>query len=229
MLRPDSSRTDPPQREEANLPDESSTIGGGELDIQRELNRLEEMLFDSFHIPFTKRTIVDEDIFLSQLDLVRENLPDAFEKAEKIIREREEILIQAEDYAQEIMDGAERRAAQILDEMGIVQRAEMEAARIRQEVQQECEAIHDETMVEIDLLRRQAQQELAKMREQALAEYDDIQNDADDYAEAVLVNLEQQLNDMLRVVRNGRQQLQKEPSPEYPVKETDSGSSGSKK
>ncbi|HBE16501.1 MAG TPA: hypothetical protein DDW51_02520, partial [Cyanobacteria bacterium UBA11367] len=119
--------------------------------------------------------------------------------------------------------------AQILDEMGIVQRAEMEAARIRQEVQQECEGIHQETLAEIDRLRRQAQQELLQMREQALAECDDIQNDADDYAEAVLLNLEQQLNDMLRVVRNGRQQLQREPTPDYPPKETDSGNPGSKK
>lgn len=173
--------------------------------------------------------MVDEDVFLAQLDLVRENLPDAFAKAEKIIREREEILVQAEDYAQQIMDAAERRAAQILDEMGIVQRAEMEAARIRQEVQIECEGIHQETLVEIDRLRRQAQQELLQMREQALAECDDIQNDADDYAEAVLLNLEQQLNDMLRVVRNGRQQLQREPTPDHPAKETDSVTSGLKK
>ncbi len=218
MLRRDSSQLDPPEREEPNSKGEPSTNGAGGVDIQRELNRLEEMLIvDSFHIPFTGRTVVDEEMFLAQLDLVRENLPDAFEKAEKIVRQREEILLQAEDYAQEIMDAAEQRADQILDEMGIIQRAELEAKQIRQQVQQECEALQEQTLAEIERMRMQAQQEVAQLREIALTECEDIQNGADDYADAVLINIEQNLTDMLRVIRNGRQQLhgnvQSNPSP----------------
>jgi hypothetical protein len=57
-------------------------------------------------------------------------------------------------------------------------------------------------------------------------ECDDIQNGADDYADAVLTSIEQQLTEMLRVIRNGRQQLQPETEPDYP--ETDSGTSASR-
>lgn len=227
MLRKDSSRSDPPDRDEPSQPNELPPNGSGGIDIQRELNRLEEILFDSLHIPFTRRTLVDEEILLAQLDLVRENLPPAFEEAEKIVRQRDEILLQAEEYAQEVMEAAERRADQILDEMGIIQQAEFEASQIRKRVQQECEAIQEQTRVEIERMRLQAQQELEQMRQMALEECEDIQNGADDYADAVLNSIEQQLTEMLRVISNGRQQLQPEPPADYPT-DTDLGTSASR-
>ena len=226
MLRQDPSRSEPPDRNEPSHPSELPPSRSGGIDIQRELNRIEEILFDSFHIPFTGRTLVDEEVLLAQLDLIRENLPVAFEEAEKVVRQRDEILLQAEEYAQEIMETAERRADQILDEMGIIQQAELEANQIRKRVQQECEVIQEQTLAEIERMRLQAQQELEQMRQLALVECDDIQNGADDYADAVLTSIEQQLTEMLRVIRNGRQQLQPEPPPDYP--ETDSGASASR-
>ncbi|NEQ24622.1 MAG: hypothetical protein F6K28_37055 [Microcoleus sp. SIO2G3] len=222
MLRRDSSRIDPPDRDEPSNPNDPPPSRSGGIDIQQELNRIEEILFDSPHIPFTKRTLVDEEVLLTQLDLVRENLPDAFDTAEKIVRQREEILLQAEEYAQEIMEAAERRADQLLDEMGIIQQAELEASQIRQRVQQECEAVQEQTLAEIERMRLQAQQELEQMRQLALADCEDIQNGADEYADSVLLSIEQQLTDMLRVIRNGRQQLQ--PEDDYPS-QTDSGNS----
>jgi F0F1-type ATP synthase membrane subunit b/b' len=165
---------------------------------------------------------VDEEVLLAQLDLIRENLPDAFDTAEKIVRQREEILLQAEEYAQEIMEAAERRADQLLDEMGIIQQAELEASQIRKRVQQECEAVQEQTLAEIERMRLQAQQELEQMRQLTLADCEDIQNGADEYADSVLLSIEQQLTDMLRVIRNGRQQLQ--PEDDYPS-QTDSGNS----
>jgi F0F1-type ATP synthase membrane subunit b/b' len=175
----------------------------------------------------TGRTLVEEEIVLTQLDLVRQNLPKAFEQAEKVIREREEILLQAEEYAQELMDAAERRAQQILDEMGIIQQAELEASQIRKRVQQECEAMQEQTRSDIERMRLQAQQELEQMRQLVLADCEDIQNGADDYADHVLTSIEQQLTDMLRVIRNGRQQLQDEVPSDYP-KDIDPGTSASR-
>jgi len=227
MLRRDSPRSDSPNHDELSQSSELPPRGSGGIDIQRELNRIEEILFDSLHIPFTQRTLVDEEVLLAQLDLVRENLPAAVEEAEKIVRQREEILLEAEEYAQEIMEAAEGRAAQILDEIGIIQQAELEANQIRKRVQQECETIQEQTRAEIERMRLQAQQELEQMRQLALADCEDIQNGADDYADAVLLSIEQQLSEMLRVIRNGRQQLHSELPPNYP-KETEPGTATSR-
>jgi F0F1-type ATP synthase membrane subunit b/b' len=186
------------------------------VDIQRELNRLEEMILDSPRIPLiSRRTLVDEDQLLEQLDWVRLNLPEAFRQAEEIVHHKEEILLQSEQYAQEVIEAAERRAAQIMNETGIVRQAEMEAMQIRQQVQQECEAAREQTISEIERLRRQAQQDLEDMQRIAIAECEEIHAGADDYADRVLKEMEFQLAEMLRVIRNGRQQLQ--PTPEPPM------------
>lgn len=207
MLRPDSSNIDPEQNKHSP-PLEASPNGSRGVDFQRELNRLEEIVLASPHIPLTRRTLVDEEQLLDQLDLVRLNLPKVFEEAQAILHQKKEILLQAEQYAQQIIEAAEARAAQILNEMDIVRQAELQANQIRQQVQQEAEAAHEQTMTEIDRMRLQAQQELEEMRQRATLEYEQMQNEADEYADSVLKNIEQQLNDMLRIIRNGRQQLQ---------------------
>lgn len=217
MLRQDSDRISPDRS--GSTPHAGVSAGGsygdaariGGLDIQRELNKLEEMILDSPRIPLSKRTLVDEEQLLDQLDLIRLNLPTAFQEAAEVVRHKEDLLSEAEQYAQEILETAERRAAQILDEMGLIRQAELEAQQIRQRVQQECEAAQEQTMADIDRMRRQAQQELEEIRKRAIAESEEIQQGADDYADSVLKGMEQQLSDMIRVIRNGRQQLHPEP------------------
>jgi F0F1-type ATP synthase membrane subunit b/b' len=206
MLRQKLSRGDP-EPDEFQPPNSPLNRRAGNFDIQAELNRLEEIILDSPRIPLTKRTLIDEEQLLDQLDLVRLHLPAAFEEAVALVRQKEEILLQAEEYAQDIIAAAQQRAAEILDELGIVRQAELEASQIRRQVQQECEQIQQSTLTEIEQLRRQARQEIEQLRRMALDECEDIQDGADEYADAVLSNIEQQLSDMLRIIRNGRQQL----------------------
>ena len=201
------------------LPPESvSEAEAVDFNLQREFNRVEEMILDSPRIPFTRRTLVDEDKLLNQLDFVRMNLPDAFEKAVEVVEQRQQILQEADDYAQDTVQSAQQRAAQMLNEMEIVRRAELEANKIRRQVEHDCESIQRKTLAEVEQLRRQtqqeieqmrraAQQELEQMRRQTLAECEEIQNGADRYADAALERIEQQFSEMLKVIRNGRQQI----------------------
>ena len=179
----------------------------GNLDIQQELNRIEEIVLASPRIPLTKRTLIDEEKLLEQLDFVRVSLPTAFQEALAILQQKEDVLLQAEEYGQQIVDAAQAKRAQILDESDIIRQAEREAEKIQHQVQQECEAMMEETLAEIDRKRRICQQEIDEMRRQAIAEADEIAQGADNYADNVLANIEQELDDMLRIVHNGRQQL----------------------
>jgi cell division septum initiation protein DivIVA len=219
MLRQDSSRIDPNPDESRPDPEQQSVrSGSASVDIQRELNRLEEAILDSPRIPFSRRTLIDEEQILDRLDTIRLNLPTAFAEAEELIRRKEEIVLEAQQYANEIIEAAERQAAGILDEMGIVRQAKAEADRIRQQVQLDCDAAQQQTVEEIEQLRSQAQQELEEMRSRAIAECEAIEVGADDYADRVLRNIEHQLGDMMRVIRNGRVQLQQE-SQTYSVRQ----------
>jgi cell division septum initiation protein DivIVA len=178
-----------------------------DFDIQSELDRLEQMILESSRIPLTGKTLVDEELLLDQLDLIRINLPEAFKKALAVLERKQDILSEAEEYAQRMIQSAQQRAAQILDETGIIQQAQLEASQIRQQVQQECEALQRKTITESEQLRRSVQQELQQLHQQTLAECQSIQQGADDYADTVLNSIEHQLTNLLKVVHNGRQQL----------------------
>ncbi|MEB3210410.1 MAG: hypothetical protein VKL39_03620 [Leptolyngbyaceae bacterium] len=180
----------------------------GPVDIQREINRMEEMILDSPRIPLTRRTLIDEDQLLYQLDMVRLALPTAFQEALDIIRRRNQIVIDAERYAHDVIEAAQRQAAQIIDETGLVTQAEAEANQIRQRVHEECEAAREQAMAEIERARRQSQKEIEAFQQQVVADSAEIQRGADEYAARVLGDMERQMNDMIRVIRNGRHHLQ---------------------
>jgi len=203
--------TSPNRQQSESLDSRSPQVEN--LKIQKELDRLEEVVLDSQTL--FGQTLVREDQLLRQLDLIRLSLPEAFRRAEDLLQRRQEILDEAEHLAQEIVHRAQQQAAQILDERRIVQQAEYQAQQIRQQVQQEARTLKDQTLGELEQLRGQVYQELEQTRRQKLAECQALQTGADNYADGVLAHLEQQLlnrlerdlGEMLRVVRNGRQQL----------------------
>lgn len=179
--------------------------------LQEEFNRFEELIFQSDRIPLTQWILVNERQLLDRLESLRENWPEAFKKAMEIIQQEQETIAEAEAYAENIIQQAQQQAARILDETGIVQQASMEAQSIRQQTELECRSLQQQTIAEIEQMRSQALQEIEEIRQTALAECEAIENGADLYAEDVLEKLEGQLSQMLKVVRNGRRQLNENP------------------
>ena len=206
MSRKESSKIDSDQNNQ-NPPVEPPSIGS-RVDIQQELNRLEEMVLASPNIPLTRRTLVDEERLLDQLDIVRVNLPVVFEEAKAIVKQKKEIILQAQLEAEQIVETAKIRATRILNETEILRQAHQEATLLQNQVQQECELALEQSQIEIEQARLQLTQELEQMRNQAITEAQEIQVGADVYADNALKDIEQQLHDMLRVIQNGRKQLQ---------------------
>jgi cell division septum initiation protein DivIVA len=177
-----------------------------------ELNRLEDLILYGFRIPLTGRTLVNEDKLIEQIDFIRISLPEVFHEAAAILQQKDEILLEAEEYGQRIVEVAQGKRAQILAESDIFKEAEKEAEELRIKVQQECDAIMQATLAEIEHKRLICQQELDELRQTAIAQAQDIENGADEYADTVLEGIEQDLKDMLRIITNGRQQLRQESS-----------------
>ena len=207
MLSKDSSQLEP-ERDEAPDLEAPATPGETSPNIQVELDRLEEMILDRPRVPLTRITLVDEEQLLDQLDLIRLNLPADFQQAREIVAHQEEMLLEAQEYAREVVEDAQREANRLLDEMGIVRQAKHEAERVREQVQQDCDAAREQTLEEIESWRQQVREEIEQMRARALLECDAIEAGADEYADRILANIDMQLSEMLRIVRNGRQQLE---------------------
>ncbi|TVQ08660.1 MAG: hypothetical protein EA368_11300 [Leptolyngbya sp. DLM2.Bin27] len=199
----------------------------GDIDIQQELNKLEEIILASPRVPFSGRTLIDEDQLLDQLDAIRLNLPPAFRQAVQILQQRSALLAEAERYAQDLIAAAEQQAAQILDELGIVRQAEQMAQQIKAQAQQDCEGLRTQVLVDIEQMQLQAQRDWEALRQKALAEQDMIQQEADGYADRVLSDVEQQLSQMLRIIQNGRSHLQPPKEPASPAQRPRGSKAGS--
>jgi superfamily II DNA helicase RecQ len=217
MLRPEPSPLNPNRPSGESQTDSTGSSSpiptNGAIDIQQELNKLEEVVLSSPRIPFSGRTLVDEDQLLDQLDAVRLNLPPAFRQAVQILQQRDALMTEAERYAEDLIAAAEQQAAQMLDELGIVRQAEQMAQQIKTQAQQDCDNLRSQVLNDIEQMKRQAQREWESMRQEALSEQAMIQEESDAYADHVLSQVENQLSQMLRIIQNGRQHLHPAPAP----------------
>jgi cell division septum initiation protein DivIVA len=194
-------------------PAEEYTNGTEGVNIIEELNRLEDLILYGFCIPFTGRTIVDEDKLIEQIDFIRLSLPGVFQEATFVLQQKQEVIQEAQEYGRQIIEAAQAKRGQILAESDILREAEQKAQELRRQVQQECEAMMQATLAEIDQKRRSCEEELEQLRRTAVAQAQEIENGADEYADTVLENMEKDLQDMLGIIVNGRQQLRRNMSP----------------
>ncbi|MDB9372452.1 DivIVA domain-containing protein [Nodularia sphaerocarpa] len=195
-------------------PSEESPNGTGSVNILQELNRLEDLILYGFRVPLTGRTLVDEDKLIEQIDFIRVSLPAIFQEAAMLLQQKDEVLLEAEEYGQQVIEAAQAKRAQILAQSDIIRQVELEAEQLQRQVQQECEAMMQATLTEIDQKRRSCQEELEELRQTAIAQAQNIENGADEYADSVLDGIEQDLKDMLRIITNGRQQLRQDVPPQ---------------
>lgn len=127
------------------------------------------------------------------MDDIWDNLHAAFEEAYSILEEKQNILQQAHAERHSLLQQAHQEAEQIKNQTRIVQQARQEAAQIQTQTKQEC-----------DESRQATWQEIQQLRQKTEAECDQLRRDAEEYAASVLMQLETDLKEMLKVTRNGR-------------------------
>ena len=176
------------------------------MSLHKELDHLEEMVLDS-SLRLMGHTVIDEEKLCQQIDRVRLSVPESIAKAEEILLYKQDLVAEAQQYAEDLIKSAELRASQLLEESLIIRRAEQEANQSRRELQTECEQIRAQTLNEVNQMRRQAQKDLDGLHQRVTGEVQDMQRGADEYSDRVLGSLETQLIDMIKIVQNGRKEL----------------------
>jgi vacuolar-type H+-ATPase subunit H len=166
------------------------------FNIEIELDALEELIVNSTHVPLTEYVVIDRVVFLYQLNQIKEHLPIDLATAATIVDRQQQIIAEAENYANSLVESAQAKAREILHESTILRQAELDGAKIRLKTEQECEHLKQLTIDEV-----------TELRQNAIAESQAIQQGADEYADYVLGDMEQKIQQMLVVIQNGRQQL----------------------
>jgi vacuolar-type H+-ATPase subunit H len=175
-----------------------------------DLDTLEATIVQAPHVPLTGKVMVEAEFVLSLLDSIRSGLPHTLEQAGEIVRQQNEIIRIAQQESDSILAEARSRAYHIASELGIVERAQREAAEIRQSAVREAESLREKVRQDTLQLRQSAIDEVEQLRRQVESDCASTQAGADAYADNVLNNMESQLNDMLSAIRRGRQLLNAE-------------------
>lgn len=112
-------------------------------EIEAFIEELEDLI-NNAKAPLTgggSKKIIDADAAYEILDDIKGSLPEEFQKARRIVRERDEILDSAEEEAQHIVKDAQDKADTLASEMEIVRLANNQAEEIKRRADEEAREI----------------------------------------------------------------------------------------
>lgn len=111
------------------------------MDILHLIDRLETMITENFHLPFTSNVIVQEDAFLDIIDQMRVSIPEEVKLAKRTEAERERLLLQAQEEANRLLEMAREKARAMTNEHELVMFAQERAEEIEAQARQQAEDI----------------------------------------------------------------------------------------
>lgn len=100
------------------------------MDILALIDRIEELIDDGRNVPLSNSKMVDPEKIYELIDEIRAQFPDELKQARWIVKERQEMLEEAEKEANRVLEEAKARADSIASEQEIVKLAEQQRAEI---------------------------------------------------------------------------------------------------
>jgi cell division septum initiation protein DivIVA len=100
------------------------------MDILALIDRIEELIDSGRNVPLSSNKMVDPDKIYELIDEIRAQFPDELKQARWIVKERQEMLEEAEKEANRILEEARNRAIAMAADQEIVKLAEQQAADI---------------------------------------------------------------------------------------------------
>lgn len=110
-------------------------------DITFLIERLEQLLGESWRIPLSTFVVANEDELHDVIDQMRTAIPKEIRQAERIHQERERIIAQAKEEAERVVQLAEVDAAQLAEDHEIIIAANQRAQTIIERAQREVETL----------------------------------------------------------------------------------------
>lgn len=107
----------------AKVQQNSTRKGLKTMEIFTLLETLEDMLEKSRNVPFSGKCVVDKEEILDIIKEIRLKLPEELKQAKWVKEERQRILVEAQNEADEIIKEAENRIISMIDEHEITRKA----------------------------------------------------------------------------------------------------------
>ena len=120
------------------------------MDVHDKLDDLTALVESARSMPMSASCILNRGEVLALLDEMRADLPEEFDEAERILREREGVLDQARLEADEIIAAAHEERMRLVSQTEVYAQAQREAGRMRGEAREEAARMQDDTDAYVD-------------------------------------------------------------------------------
>ncbi len=111
------------------------------MDVFQQLDRIEDLIVSSKHVPFSSSVMVNEAELFELLDEFRSSLPEELKQARWMVKEKQEIMEEARKEAERIREEAQEERRRLIEETEIIKAARAEAERIVEEAQAQAREI----------------------------------------------------------------------------------------
>ena len=113
--------------------------------VRDTLNQIEDLVASSSHLWFTDRIMINDNDLIHLVEELRQELPLELERADEIMRERDKIIMSAQQEATNIINQAQEKAAQIVDENDLVIKAREKSQAVMTQAQLQEQEIIERT------------------------------------------------------------------------------------
>ncbi len=114
------------------------------MDVLVLIDRLDELVQDAKAVPLSAQVRLDRDEVFELLDEIRATIPDEVKQARRIVKERQESLVEARREAERLLEEARERAARASAETEVVRLAERQADARLAEARREANRVRSE-------------------------------------------------------------------------------------
>lgn len=94
------------------------------------IDQLEDLVSNGKRVPMSHKVMVDEDEFIQLLDEIRTSIPMEIRDAQRLLKERERLIGEAQDQAARIVNDAQRRASVLVSEHTVLAEAKQHAEEL---------------------------------------------------------------------------------------------------
>lgn len=99
-------------------------------DLVYNIDELEGLVSNAKRFPMSTKVMVDENEFIHLLEDIRSSIPMEIRDAQRLLKERERLIGEAQDEAQRIVNDAQRRAQLLVSEHTILAEAKQHAEEL---------------------------------------------------------------------------------------------------
>lgn len=147
-------------------------------DILYLIDQLEELVSLSKRVPMSRRVMVEEEDFLAIVDQLRVSLPNEIKQAQRVIKEREHIIGDAQDEATRIIQSARERAEDMVSQHEIMAEARQRGEEILRNAGEEQQRTRGEldvyTMNQLQLIEDAVRRGMAVMEDAVERTLDEV-------------------------------------------------------